>query len=50
MSKQFIICAGVFVVGAYAQKKFDVCGKLEKLWDSAMESIKTKELPVEDGE
>ena len=41
MSKQVFICVGAFLTGAYMQKKFDVCGKLEDLWAKVQEKIKS---------
>jgi hypothetical protein len=51
MSKQVFIGVGAFLVGAYMQKKFDVCGKLENLWGKAQESLKSDDpQTVEDEE
>jgi hypothetical protein len=48
--RQAIIGVGAFLVGAYMQKKFDVCGKLENLWVEAQESLKSEDTPVENKE
>ena len=52
MSKQVSIGVGAFLFGAYMQKKFDVCGKvenlLENLWKKTQESLKTEPEHVED--
>ena len=50
MSKQVFICAGAFLVGAYMQKKFDVCGKLENLWVKVQEKIKSVPEDIENEE
>jgi hypothetical protein len=50
MSKQVFIGIGAFLVGAYMQKKFDVCGKLENLWVKAQESLKSEPENIEDEE
>jgi hypothetical protein len=50
MSKQVFIGVGAFLIGAYMQKKFNVCGKLENLWEKAQESLKTEPEHVEDEE
>ena len=50
MSKQVFICAGAFLVGAYMQKKFDVCGKLEDLWVKVQEKIKSVPEDIENEE
>ena len=47
MSKVSIgVCA--FLVGAFVQKKFDVCGKLVDLWGNIQESLKPAPEDVED--
>lgn len=50
MSKQVFIGIGAFLIGAYMQKKFDVCGKLENLWAKAQESLKSEPENIEDEE
>ena len=50
MSKQVFIGVGAFLIGAYMQKKFNVCGKLENLWEKAQEFLKTEPEHVEDEE
>ena len=41
MGKLFI-SAVAFFAGAYMQKKFDVCGKLENAWVQAQEPLKSE--------
>ena len=48
MSKQVFIGIGAFLVGAYMQKKFDVCGKLENFWEKTQESFKSNPEQVDD--
>jgi hypothetical protein len=50
MSKQIFIGVGAFLIGAYMQKKFDVCGKLENLWEKTQESLKSESEHIKDEE
>jgi len=49
MGKVFIGIV-VFLAGAYVQKKFDVCGKLENSLTKAQESLKSNSEHVEEEE